>query len=169
MEKKKRDKKYNPQKSQKDLPIIAIMKDLFYGFKKRGVIAGDVENLLVGYQHLYFLQSISRDTKYKLVSLENLNKCKNAIRVILDIIVEQNLTLVNDEYFGNKDLKVFVSKKLINRVMWYMKKLYIVTLQAFSLGIQYPKHIIEARKMMSLDVLMKNTQLAPFIEWSIML
>lgn len=125
---KKRNKQYRPREctSQKSL------KDVIYKLNKNTLTMGDMYNIMIAIQHLFWIQIINREYEYKFIQMTYLNSVKRSIIKLLEIIKKQT-TYKDGTYFADSEHLIELHPKTKHKILWFYVKIYEPTLNLWSL------------------------------------
>lgn len=151
--KRKDAKPYKPQVNKVD----AKLNQLAYTLKHNSLVVSDFDKVCSCFNHIWYLQEVSADSKYNWLGLNYLNSVKNSVLKLLNIMVEY------DNYPANHPIKVHHMTR--KKIMWFIFK-FMVQLKPDMARItpsKNSKYKLQAQINCFMSVKIKNTNLAKYM------
>lgn len=165
-----RSKKVTSTKVQQ--PLLEALKDLAYKLNNNKLTVGDTYNLLLLFQHTYFIQAICKDASWNWLGVKYLNKIKLSIKNILNSIIDKHCTVINDNYNANPNEKLTVYKQTRQKLLWFILRVYDKTYEVFNMSInvmgykqKMAKYILYAKEMVNMDLAITQPRLMNLIDY----
>jgi len=179
MMKLKRQKKQNKlsnkrvQGRQIKSPLLIALNDIGYKCQKNTLTLFDTQNLLLLYQHTYFVQSISEESGFNWLNLAYLNKCKKAIETALLKVLSHCEVNENGELYSCVNTHLTVYKQTRYRILYFIVKIYERTAQVLNnsacnkrngANLIVAKHLEYAKKYFYASLQAKESPILKFLK-----